>query len=605
MSVKEILLKYIEEDKFLDICNFVEELYLMECDLLILMARKFFNLFCVFHEINCQKYERRGIPYFNGKMIVTNRALPLLGADLKNNRFSKIIIADDIIIHGRSIREVYDEVLKLCPGAEAYLMSYMRNDEEKFIYEDIMTKMFSRYQAETSGEWREMSDEFVKIFYMAGRPYISYLPYFSLNIEWERLKNKLKQGECLAIQDEDMGKYGVEAFMYIGKELEIFQKLAYCKISSIRFYYYSELDNVMAVPYFCMDVMEEDSMKELSDMARNSFFTQKYQRLASQNDGADEMRIMELEYMLSAWLCMYVLDISGINAYTWHKEIEQYNFCEMLLPEKSLSAREIKHEIETVMNTDREICLQAPNLNSDIRVLLEEYDNLKKIYRNNFPRWRKMNSWSDKMGTYEQRFIDNYLMLNGRIDEERCKGNSIKQKRLFGVPIGYLLDDIDDFLYELNEGQIDRGSCFVQAFAAIIRALDSGKGTVVTKVADENLEFRCIESVIYAGEQNYKFFENTNFPIMYGLYLIEKESGRQKNFGKISARKKEMVDCFAQYLEENCIFYIKEEMQQIALCDIGDSYEKFLQNSYEKYYNNPVLKAAVTMSLSICNRADY
>ena len=47
----------------MDIQDFVEELYQKEFDWLILMARKFFNLFCVFHEMNCEEYREMGVLY--------------------------------------------------------------------------------------------------------------------------------------------------------------------------------------------------------------------------------------------------------------------------------------------------------------------------------------------------------------------------------------------------------------------------------------------------------------------------------------------------------------------------------------------------------------
>ncbi len=600
MDIKEILLKKITENKFFDICNFVEELYLMDCDLLILMARKFFNLFCVFHEINCQKYERLEIPYQQEKKIITNRALPLLRHELQNHRFQKIVIADDIIIHGRSIREVYDEVAGLCPEAETLLISYIRNDQETSTYEDIMGKMRSRYLGETYDEWRELSDEIVNIFYMSGRPYISYLPYFTLDIEWERLMDKLRHGECLPIQNEDMKKYRVEAWMYTGRELDIFQNLKICSISTIRFYYYQELDKVIAVPYFCLDVVEGKLLEKISDFVRKKYFTQEYQKLAEQNSGADEMRAMELEYTLSAWMCMYAFDLLGIQTDTWHKEIERYNFCETLLPAQMLSDQKIPERLEEIEKIGGQICPENLESNSDIQILLKKYRELKEVYKKHLPRLRKMSAWTGGPTDYVQRFIDNYLVVNGGIDEERCKNNHIEKKRLFGIPLSGLLNDMSEFLWSLNGEEVSRSRCLNQSFAAVLKAVDSGKGSIVTKEAGRDAPGWFSESVIYAGEQNYKFYENTNFPIMYGLYLIEQESGRQNAFEKIKDRKEQMVDNFAQYLEGENIFYIKEEMQQIADSDISSNYKKFLQNSYEKYYGNQVLAQAVQMALNIC-----
>jgi len=58
MKIKELLKEYISEELFNDLAGFVEELYLMDYEYLVLMARKFYNLFYVFHEINCEKYKK-------------------------------------------------------------------------------------------------------------------------------------------------------------------------------------------------------------------------------------------------------------------------------------------------------------------------------------------------------------------------------------------------------------------------------------------------------------------------------------------------------------------------------------------------------------------
>lgn len=595
MGIKDILLNNVSENKFFDISNFIEEIYLMEYDILILMARKFFNLFCVFHELNCQKYERLGIPYQNHGKIITNRALPLIKKRLKNE-FCKVIVADDIIIHGRSIREVYGELAAVCPDLEILLVSYARDIHGVNACEDIMEKVHSRYLMK-SHEWRELSDEITSIFYMSGRPYISYLPYFSLDAEWNSLKIKLWGKDFLSIQNEDMKEYGTEAYMYVGEQMGIFQKLPCCKICAIRFYYYSKVDHLIMVPYFCMSVMKEKALEELSDFFRTNYFEKSYLELL-EGDAADDMRIMELEYVLSAWMSMYFLHSLKIKVKKWHREIEDYNFCERVLPEQMLSCREIEERLEKVMRMDKQSSRIEPVINGDIHILVDKFRGLKEKYKNNYYRWEKMKPWNENRVSYEQRFIDNYLAVNGELDEERCRNGSTEQKRLFGIPISTILDEMALFLRSLKETVEDEDAYLKVAFAAVLTAVDSGKGTIITKLVKQSSGDKYYESVIYAGEQNYKFYANSNFPIMYGLYLIEQE-GRQWN--AVKERKAMMIDNFAEYLEKERIFHIKEEMLSISKWDISDGYEKFLLNSYEKYYGNSVLDEAVTMAMEICN----
>lgn len=605
MNTKSILLKYISEERFSDICNFIETLYLMEYDVLILMARKFYNLFCVFHEENCRKYQRLEIPYQNSGKIVTNRALPLIRNDIINRKYKKIVVADDIIIHGRTIREVYDELISMCPELDVLLMSYARNDKDTSIYEDILSRMDSRYLI---GEYERsaLSDEIVNIFYIAGRPYISYLPYFTLNLKWKDLKARLSDKDCLSIHNPDMKKYGIEAYLYIGKELEVFRGIRCCKKSAIRLYYYSQLDKILMIPYFYMEIMEEKFLDEISDYVRNHFLEAEYQELLERNSYADEMRIMELEYLLSTWMGMYFLNEIQCSEYEWHKEMESYNFCVKILSE----TRPSSHEIEDYVKGFREISDHVPSRkvnkdggNREVQTLLDKYNDLKNKYTTNYDRWQKMKAWDAEQSDYERRFISDYLAANGELDEKRCKEEDNKRKRLFGVPVSYILDDMSDYLYELFEHKEEKEDYANRVFAALIALADSGQGTIIVKAEKPNSHNRYTESVIYAGEQNYKFYENTNFPIMYGLYLIERKSVQEDVSEKIEERKTMMIEAFAAYLERENIFYIKEEMLQIAAFSLSDIYKNFLQNSYEKYFGNKVLDKAVTMALNICSNA--
>lgn len=603
MKEKVLLSSYIPESRFFDICNFVEELYLMEYDLLILMARKFFNLFCVFHEENCRKYERMGIPYQNKGKIITNRALPLIRNDIKDHKYRKIVVADDIIIHGRTIRGVYDELISLCPELDMVLKSYARNDHDTAVYADILDKMDSRYLIEPC-ERRELSEEIVNTFYMSGRPYISYLPYFVLNMEWEKLKKDFFSNSCISIQNEDMQRFGIEAYMYTGKETDIFNRLKCCEGCVIRFYYYSRLNKVIMIPYFCTHILTDKSLRRLSDYLRQLMFEPQYKKQLEKNDNADEMRVMELEYTISAWTGMYFLNKCGCQDYKWDKEMEDYNFCERMLPETRYSCEEIEKKIEELREIDGSVVIEEvkpDSQNEEIKLLLKRYGELKNKYLKNFERWKTLKWWKPDRISYEQCFIDEYLSVNGTLDESRCKEEGNDKKRLFGVPVSYILEDMSEFLYKLFNHLEPKEAYIKKVFAAIITSADSGKGTIVTKTKRLNDSHKCNESVIYAGEQNYKYYESTNFPAMYALYLIERESERQDCKDRIISRKAEFVEKMLCYLKREGIFYIKEEMLQISNFNLSQSYKKYLQNSYEKYSKNCVLQNAVAMAMDICN----
>lgn len=618
-NIKKILLEYMPQERYYDICNFVEEIYLMDYDILILMARKFFNLFCIFHELNCQKYKRLDIPYANKGKIVTNRALPLLRSSLKEN--IKIIVADDVILHGRSLREVYDELLAMCPDAEIKLAAYVRNTEETFVYEDIIDKVWSRYSLKIS-ECRDFSDNIVDSFFAAGRPYISYLPFFKFQKNCEFIKKKLLNMDFTPIQNEDFEKYGIEAYMFTGEKLNIFRKLKSCKIPVIRFYYYSKLDEINVVPYFCMNMIEEKTVKKLSNVIRNNFLNLSYKELAEQNEDADEMRIMELEYVLSAWMGMYFLDFLGIEGGEWNKEIEVYNFYEQLLSKELLAKEAIEENLKIIADADEEIVVIDGSPSERFVNLEREFDKIVMKYDTNYERWKAMTPWNawqywktdnlvmrgtsyglkHKTESYEQRMFDNYLMVNGNMDEDLCKKRDRNRRHLSGISISYILDSMKTQQDKLYGKEKRNGEYLEKSFAAVISAADSGKGTIIPqRIKGKNHE-TIIGSVMHAGELKFKFYDETNFPVMYGIYLIELNTDYSDAYKEVlKERKKNWVVQFTDYLEKQNVFYIKEELLQISELNIRENYGQYLQNNYDKYDGNIVFDRAVALAIDICS----
>lgn len=606
MKRKELLQKKLSDKKYYDICKFVEEVYLMDYDLLILMARKFFNLFCVFNELNKEKYERMGIPYAHTGEIISNRALPLLRKDIKEGKYKKVVIADDIIIHGRSIREVYDELEKLWPDIEVIFASYMRNEDEGIAYDDIRRKINSRYVVETE-EWREMSDEIVRTFYLSGRPYISYLPFFSLDIPWKELIRKLDMKECLHFEDDDMRQYEIEAVLYTGKELEQFSCLKSCEICSIRFYHYSLIGEVLAVPYYSMDAIEENSLRKLSDFARRNWLAESYLKLIDENNGADNMRAMELEYVLSTWMAMGFFDQQKIPIKVWHRDIEDYNFRRRLLPQCLPNNQEITERIKKLREFGKSFQFIRPAFYSD-GYLEREYKDLQKVYKKNYDKWMTSADWKkqnqEKGSLYLFRFAQNHLAVNGNIDESRWRDGEANNKRLYGISLSDMIDDLARFLAELKHEDDKWEKYKKNVFAVIIMSVDSGKGTIVKRVI-ENKGKKYHESLIYAGEQNYKFYENTNFPALYGLYLIEKRLSHQQKENYVHRKKEDFLKKLMEYMDKENYFYIGEEMRYLAKkWNLGKEYGVFLQNSYYKYCQNPVLEKAVDIALDICEKID-
>ena len=111
---KKRLLQRISREKYRDIIRYVKKVYLADYQLKVLMARKFSNMFFALLPLAlCENGSN--LTYEFGKVfadrdkpvIISDRALILLKEQIKSGKYKKILLADDIIIHGRTLDKIY------------------------------------------------------------------------------------------------------------------------------------------------------------------------------------------------------------------------------------------------------------------------------------------------------------------------------------------------------------------------------------------------------------------------------------------------------------------------------------------------------------------
>jgi len=597
MKIKELLKEYISEELFNDLAGFVEELYLMDYEYLVLMARKFYNLFYVFHEINCEKYKKMDIPYESKGTIVSNRALPLL-MDVLNSGYHKIIIGDDIIIHGRGIRDLYKRLKNLNPKLDIAIETYIINNDDTSVYEDIIDKIHCYYEV-SQDKWRDVSDRIVTSFYMAGRPYISYLPYFVLDISWDKLIEKIDVDNSIIVNNYDLNYYCVDLLVYYGEEFEKIQAFSCCNIAAMRFYNYQKAGKLLAVPYFCAEVMEQKCFNDLSDKLRKKVFTAKYLNKVRKNNNADSMRVMEFEYTMSLFLAKKLFDKWELNIREWPREIEKSTFSELLVNVASFEEVDSDEGLQLLMDYDAIINPISPLLAPNEKELLEAYENLKEKYSNQFRDLKNLKYWKGDDKDYIRKYIEELLLENGDLDDVRCTNLNIEDKsRLMGLPVSFVIDDSALFWATLYDS-LDKTYYKRKVFAEIIAAIDSGKGSIVINQVGTSENDRRQESLLHAGEQNYKYYETSAFPYMYGMMLIEYEMKKRNLSADVFALKKRFQEKFDAYLTIEGIAFIKNEQDKLSLIPMMEKYGSFLLNVYYKYVGDEVLEMAKRNALEV------
>ena len=593
----------ISETDYFEMSRFVEKLYLEEFDLLILMARKFYSLFLLFQKLNTEKLNQLGVKYSDlleedkeGKKykrkIINNNAIDLLENDIRDGKYKKIIIADDIIIHGRSVRSLYDKLLGWNEELDISIRSLIRNDDDNRYYADIKDHLISEYVVE-SDVWKGISSNIVEIFYISGRPYISYLPYFTLEMGWDELCSRLELDQCHEINNELMEKFSVKGLLYTGSAIERFAKFPGVCISALRLYYYERLNQITVIPYFCMDVIENDSLNAISNNLRKLYLEKEYSDIISANNGAESVRVRELEYVISLWLGMYFSNALGLKKETWYYDSEIYSFCREIVSHETMSNSEIEAKLDQLVENIGEI--KKPEdvfINEDLIILHERYIELKEKYKLYADKWETGKKWAES-NDFEKRFLEELLSVNGSIDEIRFKN---EKNRLLGIPLSFVVKDLGKHFKSLSKDDYSVNWHSGRVFAATMAIVDSGKGTIFNRTVKKSISDGYYESLLHAGEQNFVFYENTNFPALYALYMLEMLV-QFKNSEQEAESKAKFMTAYLKYMEDNNYFIIEKELEQLLTLRVKKDYGRRLLEAYYDYQNNPVLVFAVKQAL--------
>ena len=126
----------------------------------ILMARRCLLLYEIFNRNNTSKPLN----------IKSNLDL----SEINSN--DSVLIVDDIIIHGRTVNELYNKIKKDIGVSDVRILAYYRYAESLEI-----NGLIHAWPV-TASEWRDLSDKLVNVILHVQMPYVTYVPTFKKKI---------------------------------------------------------------------------------------------------------------------------------------------------------------------------------------------------------------------------------------------------------------------------------------------------------------------------------------------------------------------------------------------------------------------------------------
>lgn len=223
-------------------------------DYKILMARRCLVLCQIFTHIFSVRepdMESRGI-------LIGDRAVARYLPDFADK---KVLILDDILIHGRSVRHVYKFIAEYNKNiAKLDIRVYMMSHNVKCIEKELLDKI---HPAESGyeQEWKTLSNKIVNAIYISNIPYTSFVGAYSVYDLEKDFTGGCTNFQCINNTNDWQQMQECESAVYFcnNEEPEFFHICSY--INCIRIYKSKILGKMTLIPYSFTKAIKADGIE--------------------------------------------------------------------------------------------------------------------------------------------------------------------------------------------------------------------------------------------------------------------------------------------------------------------------------------------------------
>lgn len=580
---KRKLLQKISKRRYAEFVKYIEKVFLADYDLKILMARKFSNLYKALCPLVEEEYGGRAKQLYdkkfaNGKpLIVSDRALDVLKSKIQEGKYKRVLLADDIIIHGRTLNKIYcmlQEWFEEAGITDYEIKVYAYAESREGVLDDMAFLAHKEVEKScNTAQWRAISNDIVQVFYALGVPYTSYVPNGRVAIDSEAgriLSKALLDDKIFHRQTSvDMEINDIESYVYVAET-----EFPFALNATVRVYKYEEQGAYVVVPMLMLKPIESGILFKCVAEVQEAL-TDEYWNIL-QDVPESEMLYRTAIYLSSAmWGWQFMRDVLRVNPseLLYNPTEEKMNFNAPILKTGQL---DFEHYLKTFSDKYQEA--------SEVEKLVEtepDFIELDAVLQ----RVQKESTVKDQFHIRE--CLGKYLYENGRIDEERCTNHPKDfeaRRRLVGYPMIKLKS-----LFE---------QCGDEWTRAVLYAIDYGKGSIVSKTLEKEGK-KYFLSVIHAGEQNYKYFEETYFPFLYGLYEIECEAERREMWQKVGEWKEQYIAAYQEYWSAKGEFWLQDDLNVLKDMTVTSQFREVILKTAWDYFNEPKFGEAIRISQEI------
>lgn len=491
--------KCMGDEMYLKVRQFYFNAFVSKYDYKVLLTRRSYVLFKIFEnifenyneEVENETKERK-LKSFDkfGKFLNTHSLCSLYDEEKKEN--IKILIIDDIIINGRTIKNIFDNLIEKFEYKKDNIIIWS-------LYTNIEANCLDSYRQNLihtkfvlSYEWQKYSDALTKFIIASNIGYISYINSYSLHSSLNNIKEKISDKKNIVdLKNNLFEEFNIESFVYFYQEKSINDfNLKVC----VRFY--ERQGEITAIPFLLF--LKPVKKEYIYDLC--CFLLKKYGINCPKIPNEQKYYVVFYQWTISKisekiyndFLIKinekFEINFKCSESYAFLKKFEKNDLINEIEPE-------IKNMFEEKLCTDseNEFCEKTFREKSDLNLEIKD-------------------------------IIENYLIAVHSEDEKRAK-NMID--RCIGISVYDMIRIIN------NNKVIDDNKLLCEN----INLWDTGKAAYMI-LSDEKV----VDGYVRHGEQIYRaFYEKYKnvFLYFYDYYFIKYET-RDNELKK-----------FAKYFDEN------------------------------------------------------
>ena len=543
--------KILGKKKYEEVKEFFSQFILADCNYKVLLTRRSYILYKIF--LNIISKEKGGAVKIKGKIFNTH------SAGLIPRGVNKVLICDDIIVNGRTMKDVVKKLEK--EGVEKIPIWCLQcNSEAAFL--GLFEKNICHAEFVQPYEWELLSDKLTDVIIASTVGYVSFVDTYEISREsYEYISTNIN-GVASTIKTKSKkiaSSFQVECFYINCNLVENSVKEAFGIEPLLRFYKSDE--RALAIPFvFLPAIKEEDLLEYCRNLSKKFNFSMPKYFFDRCNAKTDD------------YLCLlYEWITNRLSKAIFEK------FCSDHIGGKNGAGF-----IECVVDVNETFAFAQDIMDSYSEESVEyQYLGFKSIKYSNKDMRDTKNWFQTDLTTDKESGLDLYLARMRREDDSRARA---KQDRCFGL--------FSKDAFEVMSGQEPQVE--LSTLAKLILQCDEGKFSYIIApfdvVSSQGEHAICVGGFFRHGEQAFRalYLAYPNeFEVIYTFFDKTRETRKEsiRDFVFFYSKKENnnrIVDFFNTIDFEN--FYA--DFKTVTLKSIGKETRNIeVQNAVTEYIN--------------------